>query len=167
MGVALEYVGETVIGFDDDSYRWFSVKRFGWDCRGDDSDVLAGLIGHPQYRWDTYMEPGTEWPDSDSAHGPYELDAITPAGFEPVSPDGVAARVEEFYGLFDHPPRPEVRAQVDAAVLAPLASAGCYQLRHLPDAVHANGCVFLEFRELVAISRADGAVLIVIMAADL
>ena len=42
--VALEYAGHTLIGFDDSSYRWISVKKFVWPGAGDNSDVLAALI---------------------------------------------------------------------------------------------------------------------------
>jgi hypothetical protein len=74
--------------------------------------------------------------------------------------------VEEFCGLYDAPPRPEVREQVEAVVLSQLAGAKCYRLRDLPDAIHEWGFILLEFRELVVISRVVGMVLLVVMAID-
>ena len=44
MSATLEYAGHTLITFDDQSYRWFSVKRFTWDGAGDGAAVLAALI---------------------------------------------------------------------------------------------------------------------------
>ena len=165
MGVALEYTGHTLILFDDHSYRWFSVKRFTWDGTGDQSAVLAALIGHWRYR-DHYAARDSHEQDAGDIHGPYWVAAITPAEFLPVGPEGATALVEEFCGLFDAPPRPEVRGHIEAVVLSQLAGAACYRLRDLPDAIHEWGFVLLEFRELVAISRAAGVVLSVVMAID-
>lgn len=165
MEVSLDYTGHTFIPFDDRSYRWFSVKRFTWDGTGDDHSVLAGLIGHWRYR-DHYAAPVSHEQDAGNIHGPYWLAAITPAEFESVDPTGAAAVVREFCGLYDAPPRPEVREQVEAVVLSPLAGSACYRLRDLPDAVHEWGSVLLEFREMVAISRSAGEVVSVVMAID-
>jgi hypothetical protein len=165
MSVAPEYTGHTLILFDDHSYRWFSVKRFVWDGACDDSTVLAALIGHWRYR-DHYAARDSHEQDAGNIHGPYWAAAITPAEFVNVGPAGAAAVVEEFCGLYDAPPRPEVREQIEAAVLSQFAGAACYQLRDLPDAIHEWGSVLLEFRELAAISRAAGVVLSVVMAID-
>jgi hypothetical protein len=165
MGGALEYTGHTLILFDDHSYRWFSVKRFAWDGTGDDSAVLAALIGHWRYR-DHYAARDSHEQDAGDIHGPYWVAAISPAEFVSVGPAGAAAVVEEFCLLYDTLPRPEVREQIAAVVLSQLAGAACYRLRDLPDAIHEWGFVLLEFRELVAISRGAGVVLSVVMAID-
>jgi hypothetical protein len=165
MGVRLEYTGHTLIPFEDRSYRWFSVKRFAWDGAGDDTAVLAALIGHWRYR-DHYASRDSHEQDAGDIHGPYRLVAITAAEFVPVGPDGAAALVEEFCRLYDCPPRPEVREQIAASVLSWLGRSSWYSLRDLPDALHEWGWVLMEFRELVAISRKTGEVLSVVMAID-
>ncbi len=161
MGVSLNYVGETVVGFEDDTYRRVSVKRFEWSGRGNDASVLASLVGHPEY---PDSDPDRRGPET--LHGPYDVTAITPAAFEPVGPDRVAALVGEFYRLHDRPPEPAVRAGIEAAAVGPLGTARCYRLREQPDAVVLGG-VFLDFQELVGIDRANGAVLLVDLAAEL
>lgn len=165
MSVALEYTGHTFINFDDRSYRWFSVKRFAREGSGDDTAVLAALISHWRYR-DHYASQNSHEQDAGDIHGPYRLAAITPAAFVPVNPAGAAALVEEFCGLDNCPPRPEVRQQIAAAILSWLDRSSWYRLRDLPDALHEWGCVLWEFRELVAISRDTGEVLSVVMAID-
>jgi hypothetical protein len=165
MGATLEYTGHTLIPFDDRSYRWFSVKRFAWDRTGDDTVVLAALIGHWRYR-DHYITPDSHEQDAGDIHGPYRLSAITPAEFIPFSPHGAAALVEEFCGLFGRSPRPEVREQIAASVISWLDRSSWYRLRDLPDAIHEWGSVLWEFRELVAISHETGEVLLVVMAID-
>jgi hypothetical protein len=165
MSVTLEYTGHTLILFDDRSYRWLSVKRFEWDCAGDDIAMLAALIGHRRYR-DHYASRDSHEQDAGDMHGPYRLAAITPAEFVPVGPEEAAALVEEFCGLYGCPPRPEVREQIAASVLSWLDRSSWYRLRDLPDALHEWGGVLMEFRELVAISREAGEVLSVVMAID-
>jgi hypothetical protein len=165
VGAALEYTGHTLILFEDRSYRWFSVKRFAWDGTGDDTAVVAALIGHWRYR-DHYASKDSHEQDAGDIHGPYRVAAITPAEFVPVDPDEAAALVEEFCGLFGYPPRPEVRDQIAASILSWLDRSSCYRLRDLPDAIHEWGWVLTEFRELVAISREASEVLSVVMAID-
>jgi hypothetical protein len=161
----LVYTGHELVLFDDRSYRWLSVKRFAWDGTGDTPAVLAALIRHQRYR-DHYAARDSHEEDSGNIHGPYWVDAITPAEFVPIGPDAAAAAVEEFCGLFGCPPRPEVREQIEAAVLSRLERVVCFRLRELPDAVHEWGFVLREFRELVVISRTDCVVLLVVMAID-
>jgi hypothetical protein len=161
VSVALKYLGETVIGLEDDTCRWVSVKRFEWSGRGKDPSVLTSLIEHPNYR-----DTDPDRPGSERLHGPYDAAAIAPAMFEPVGPDRVAALVDEFYRLHDRPPKPVVRARIEAAAVGPLGAATCYRLREQPDAVVLGG-VFLDFQELVGIDRANGVVLLVDLAAEL
>lgn len=162
--MTLEYTGHMLILFNDHSYRWFSVKRFAWDGTGDDTAVLAALIGHWRYR-DHYASRDSHEQDAREIHGPYRLAAITPTEFVPVGPQGAAALVEEFCGLYGCPAL-EVREQIAASVLSWLDRSSWYRLRDLPEALHEWGWVLMEFRELVAISRASGEVLSVVMAID-
>jgi hypothetical protein len=160
MGVALDFNGETVVGLEDDSRRWVSVKRFGWDGHGDDAAVLTSLTGHSAYR-----DADPDRPGSYALHGPYDADAITAAAFEPVGPDQVTALIDGFYQLRDHPTPPAERARVEA-VVGPLGAAANYRLREQPDAVLVGG-VFLDFQEVVGIDRAGQTVLLVVLATEL
>lgn len=117
MGATLEYAGHTLILFDDHSYRWFGVKRFAWDGTGDDTAVLAAIVGHWRYR-DHYAARDSHEEDAGNIHGPYGVAAITPAEFVPVGAARAAALVEEFCRLYDCPPRPEVREQVASGASA-------------------------------------------------
>ncbi len=162
--VTLEYAGHKLIGFDDSSYRWISVKTFSLYEAGDDTDILAALIGHRRYR-DTFCSPDSHEQDAGGIHGPYRLAAITPPAFTRIDPAGGAALVEEFCRL-DNSPLPEVRERIEAEVLSQLAGASCFCLRVLPAAVHEFSSVLWEFRELAAVSRSARVVLSVVMAID-
>lgn len=163
--VALEYTGHTMIHFEDHSYRWFNLIQFAWNGEGSDTDVLAALIAHRQYR-DTFMSPDSHERDAVDIHGPYHLAAITPDVFESIDAAGAIAVVEEFYDVADTPRSQETQQEVADDVISRFIDASCYRLRPLPEAVHDFGFVLWEFREVVAISRERGEVLMVVMAID-
>jgi hypothetical protein len=159
MGVALNYADEVVIPFEDDTYRWVSVKRFELTGHGATAAVLAVLVGHSAYRDDDPDRPRPQ-----ARHGPYDAGAITPEAFEPIDPARLPELVEELYRLHDGPPTPAVRERIDAAADL-LRAAECHRLRHLPEAVVMGGA-FLEFQEVVGIDRAGRAVFLLVLAAD-
>jgi hypothetical protein len=51
-------------------------------------------------------------------------------------------------------------------VLSRLGRSPWYRFLDLPEAIHQLGCILFEFRELVAILRDDGEVLLVVMGID-
>ncbi len=161
----LEYASHAIIHFEDHSYRWIDLKRFGWQGNGRCDDVLATLIGRPEYR-DHYLSPDTHEQDAGPIHGPYRLDAIYPACFQPISPSEAVAIVGEFCHMDPGPSDSEVRERIDALILLPMRSAECYRLRELPNARHETGEILRDFRELIGISRYAGEVLLVVMASD-
>jgi len=140
-------------------------QRFTWDGTGDDTAVIAALIGHWRYR-DHYTSPDSQEEDAGDIHGPYLVAAITPTEFVPLDQAGAVAGIEEFCGLFDIPPRSEVREQISEIVLSRLGRSPWYRFLDLPEAIHQLGCILFEFRELVAILRDDGEVLLVVMGID-
>jgi hypothetical protein len=154
-----------LIGFDDDSYRWISIKCFPWDGQGEDPDVLTALIASPRYR-DTYLSPDSHQQDAETVHGPYRVAEITPGDFEGVTASVAEATVGEFIGLYEPLPAPEVIRQIEAVVLSRLRCAACYRLRRIAHAEHEWAYVLWEFRELVAISRDAGEVVLIVMAID-
>jgi hypothetical protein len=161
----LAYASHAIIHFEDRSYRWIDLKRFSWQMNGRNDDVLAELIQRPEYR-DHYLSPDSHEQDAGPIHGPYRLDAIYPACFQPISPSEAVATVGEFCDLHPRPPNSGVRDRIDSLVLSPMRSAECYRLRELPDAKHQIGDILSHFRELVGISRDTGEVLLVVMASD-
>jgi hypothetical protein len=163
--VAIDYAGQTLIPFEDRSYRWVSVKRFTCDCGASDEEILAGLIGHWRYR-DNFLSADSHEHDTRTVHGPYRVAEINPSSFERIGPYAATTVVGEFCGLYDSRPRPEVQERIQAEVLSPLQRSVCYRLRELLHAVHEYAFVLMEFRELVAIDRSASAVLSIVMAID-
>jgi hypothetical protein len=162
---SLEYAGYTFIGFEDRSYRWVTVKRFTCDPAANDETLLAALVGHWRYR-DNFLSLNSHEDDTQTVHGPYWVTEISTSSFERIEPDVAAAVVEEFCGLYDSPPRPEVREQVHSVVMPSLQQSVCYRLRDLPHAIHEYGFVLMEFRELVLVNRGTAELLSVVMAID-
>ncbi len=162
--VELEYVDQSIIRFDDLTFRWADVKRFRWNGRGDDGEVVAALISHWQFR-DTYAGKSQE--DAKTIHGPYRLERISSASFERISPSAALGVIEEFCSLNGVPPKPEVQKQLHTLVASALEDSACFRLRDLPaDAQHDWGWVLSEFRELVVIRRTAGILMLVVMAID-
>jgi hypothetical protein len=161
----LEYISHTLIGFDDRSYRWVSVKRFTCDPAASDEALLSALVRHWRYR-DNFLSPDSHEQDTQTVHGPYRLAQIVPSSFECVDPDVAAGVVEEFSGLDDCPPLPEVCENIEAAVMSSLQGSACYRLRDLPHAIHEYGFVLMEFRELAVVKWGRTELLSVVMAID-
>jgi len=161
----LEYAGHAVIHFADHSYRWIHLKRFSRQGDGPYDDALAELIGSPQYR-DHYLSPDSHEHDAGSVHGPYRLDAIYPACFQPISSSEAGEAVRAFCRLDPGPPAAEVLDRVETLVLSPIRDAACYRLRDIPDARHETGWILRDFRELVGIHHDAGQVVLVVMASD-
>jgi hypothetical protein len=159
----LDHAGHALIPFSDNSYRWIDVKRFSWSGSGTHDAALGGLVGTPQYG-DPYLSP--EHAGGEQVHGPYDLDAISPACFQLVSPSEAVSTIEEFCSLSPGPPASDVRQQVESLVLSPMRSAECYRLRELPHARHELGALLQEFREIVGLRRDAKEVLLVVMAID-
>src|SRR6266571_5830744 len=109
----LDYSGHVAIHFEDHSYRWIDLKRFSCHPDGRYDEVLAELIGSPQYR-DHYLSADSHERDAGSVHGPYRLDAIYPACFQPISPSEAVTVVGEFCGLDPGPPVAEVLDRIAA-----------------------------------------------------
>ena len=154
-----------LVRFDDHSYRWIDVKRFAWRGEEEDREVLAALIASPRYR-DTYLSPDSQEQDAETVHGPYRVAGISPGDFERVTPEVAEAVVSEFVNLCESPPAPGVLGEIGSLILPRLRGAACYRLRRIAEAEHEWASVLWEFRELVAISRDGGEVVLIVMAID-
>jgi hypothetical protein len=154
-----------LVRFDDRSYRWIDVKRFPWGGVGEERSVLDALLNSPHYR-DTYIAPDSHLNDSETVHGPYRVAGISPDDFERISPTAARDVVDEFSNLYQSPPAPELLLEIESLVLPCLHDAACYRLHAVENAEHELTGILLEFRELVAISRAAGEVALIVMAID-
>lgn len=163
--IDIDYVGHTLINFDDRSYRWIDIKRFAWNGVGDDDTVLAAIIGDRRYR-DTYLSPDSHEQDAETVHGPYRVAEVTPSSFDRIEPVAAEDTVAEFCNLDQQPPQPKTRQLIESMVLSQLRRSTCYRLRRLKSAEHEFAFALWEFRELVAIARDPGQVLLVVMAID-
>lgn len=157
--------GHKLIRFDDLTFRWIDIKHFPWDGRGEEPDLLAELIASPSYR-DTYLLPDSHLRDADSVHGPYRVAEITPGDFESVTATLAEATAGDFVGLYNPPPTPELIREIESVVLARLRRAESYRLQRLTHAEHEWASCLWEFRELVAFSRDDGEIALIVMAID-
>jgi hypothetical protein len=163
--IVLNEPEHALVRFNDRSYRWIDVKRFPWDGVGEERSVLDALLSSPHYR-DTYISPDSHLNDSETVHGPYRVAEISPDDFESMSPTVARAVVNEFSDLYQSPPGPELLQEIESLILPRLHGAACYRLRPVENAEHELTGILLEFRELVAISRAAGEVALIVMAID-
>lgn len=155
----LKFESETLVPFDDDTYRWVCAKRFGIAGHGAPVDFVAALIRHPEYSADYPDRPGFP-----PRHGPYDARAITPESFAEIPADKLAELLQSLYELHDLPPTPAVLERITVAV-APMKASRCYQLRNLSDAVIMSGA-FLDFQEVVGVDQEARCVYLLVLAAD-
>jgi hypothetical protein len=160
---SLEYLGWHSYNFGDDSYRSVSIKRFAASRAVADAPLLVELLKHPRYR-DHYAHGDTELTDCGPFHGPYRLDALTLAAYEPVSSDKGIAMLEEFAAMDGGSPA-QVLAELAANVHPLIRTArACFQLRELgEDSQHDFGYVLDAFHEIVAVGN-EGTIIAVIVA---
>jgi len=163
--VALEYAGHILIGFDDRSYRWITVKRFTYKGSGSDEEILAALTAHWRYR-DSFLSADSQEQDTKTVHGPYWVAEITASSFDRIERIAAAAVVDAFCGLYGCPPRPEVRNRIQTVLMSALQESVCYRLRNLPHAMHEYAFALIEFRELALLQRNAGVLLSAVMAID-
>lgn len=151
---------------DEGTFCWVDIKRFVIDDDGSDEDLLATLIRHRQYQ-DHYAGQDPTQQAQHNLHGPYRLEAITPAVFEPSTPEQ-AREIIQSWADNPQPQPPHIRHRVEQRVYPLLSSGTLYRLPDLrATAQHEWGWVvgFAGFHEFVAIDRA-AATLTLIVASD-
>jgi hypothetical protein len=162
----LRYAGATMIHLEAGTFQWVSIKRF--ESNGDlpDAELLAALIGHPQYH-DHYAGGDIEHQGRHNLHGPYDLAHITTASFVPTTAADGRQLVQSWADSLC--PQPvDVQKELGDQVYATLDAASVYQLPDLrPGAQHEWGWVVgsTGFHEFVAISQ-DRTRLVLIVASD-
>ncbi|MBM3978808.1 MAG: hypothetical protein FJ304_00720 [Planctomycetes bacterium] len=118
----------------------------------------------------TIPTPGTPLvvtPDGQRVYAYLGPRIVWRGGVRGDAPACACAVIEGFCLAQDAPmPRQETQQEIASVVLSRFVGSACYRLRALPEAVHEFGSVLLEFRQVVAICRERGEVLLVAMAID-
>jgi hypothetical protein len=151
-GDELEYIGRDLVKFGDRSYRWIDIKRFALATQPQTpAKALDLLLRHVRYR-DHYTSADSQDRDSETLHGPYKLDHIMTASFEPLDAEQAVNAGSDFVSLHGGTTE-ETRATLDQVVF-PLVREMSVWFR-LPDvgatAHHDFGWVLTDFMELVLI----------------
>lgn len=146
-------------------FRWVDVKHLRLPAEPvGDRELLAALIGHPQFR-DDYAGGGVlpEGP----RHGPYWLRLVTPDAYEAVSREKSAHVLWEWANQFGDVPA-ALEAHLQREVFDGLSTADhIYYLSGLGDeALHDWGRVHIDFHEFVFIDRSAGRVTLLVAADD-
>lgn len=155
----LDFDRETLVAFDDGTYRWLSVKRFKIAGQGAPIDYRTAMIRHQEYSTD-YPDPSGSSP----RHGPYDARAITPECFHEVGVERLPRMLDCLYQLHDLPPRQSVLDRIAAAV-APITKGRCFLLRNLSESIILGGA-FLDFQEVVCIDDESRFAYLLVLAAD-
>lgn len=161
----LVYQRELLINFRT-SRQWVSLKLFTTTAGTEDAEVLASLIRHVRYR-DSYA--ASEFTDSETIHGPYWLNAITPNVFQAVAAGDVEAFIRT-WAEYTVPLTDNDRAAMEREVYPRVANATSrYQLPDLREtALHDRGRIVRVdgFHEFVLIDRGIDAVTLIVASDD-
>jgi hypothetical protein len=166
----LTFQGQVVVFLKDRSYRWIDTRLFTTDSLSEPTaeDILTVLLAEPRYRY------GYDQPDGIAMipiHGPYRLDALSPAVFDHVS----AVQSEEIlrswldYFVEQDGPLDESKIQGDlGAVFDRIRGAdACYCLRDLgQEAWHRRGWAIGKFGFHEFVLLGPGAQVVVMVAGD-
>ncbi|MFJ9144264.1 hypothetical protein [Streptomyces griseus] len=169
----LSHEGDTFInfrnyGFQDArsaAFRWVDVKRLRFAAEpADDTELLAALIGHEQFR-DDYAGGGV-LPDG-LRHGPYWVEAVTPDAYGSIGREESDLVLREWANQFEDVPA-DLATDLRREVFDRLAAAErIYYLSELDgDAVHDWGGVHSDFHEFVLIDRSAGRLTLLVAADD-
>ncbi|RAG84349.1 hypothetical protein DN069_17525 [Streptacidiphilus pinicola] len=144
-------------------FRWVDLKSFRFPQGSRDSDLLAAVVAHAQFR-DDYAGGGVD--PGGTRHGPYWLRTVSPHDYQPVARAEAAQVLKEWANQQGGLPG-SLEDALEATLFAVVNSASrLYRLRDLGrDAFHDWGGVHIDFHEFVAIDH-DRQVLTLLVAAD-
>lgn len=164
-GPGLEFVSLGLLPLGPGQHHWIDIKQFALHSRPSGPAVLDELIGHVRYR-DTYITDDSHEVDSGNVHGPYRLEEITPAAFEPIDATSAAELVTSYARRFELPE--ERWSELDRSVLDPIAAASSiHRLKDLGNgAWYDCGGILDDFEELVAIDTARSTLALVVLGGD-
>ncbi|MER5649012.1 hypothetical protein [Streptosporangium sp. NPDC002524] len=162
----LAFASTTLVNFKDGTYRWVDVKHFRLATPQDDEPLLTALLSHQLYR-DDYLGADSR-KDGGPVHGPYRLDALSPASFEEVDQEAARATIHTWAGRYAD--LPETIAHDLEAEVYPLirAATSRYRLRDLDEASRDDdlGWILGEFHELILIDRNRDSLAVIVASDD-
>ncbi|MEE1822222.1 hypothetical protein PUR61_08440 [Streptomyces sp. BE20] len=150
-------------GHGPHGYRWVDVKSFRFPQGIQDSELLAALVAHEQFR-DDYAGGGVD--PAGMHHGPYWLKHVTAHAYRPVASAEALCTLRSWAGQHGSIPV-SLEETLASTVHALIDSAtNCY---HLQDRgrqeFHDWGGVHIDFHEYVVIDQ-DRTMLTLLVAAD-
>ncbi|MFV8050334.1 hypothetical protein [Mycobacterium sp. 48b] len=80
--MSVQLIGDTTVRMAPGMYSWCILLTFAIPATISGTDLINGVLAHPRYGHDC-ASPWTGKPDP--VHGPYRMDALTPAGFRRCS----------------------------------------------------------------------------------
>lgn len=161
----LQFLARTQVNMGPDSNHYIATKVFHGSVGLDDTDALAALIAHRQFR-DDYVGLGSWRHDSLDKHGPYDLARISAHSFRPIQKARAIQLVRAYTARFRL--SDDEGAALEDAVLAPVLSAtSIYRLRRLGQAAQHDLAYILDgFHELVALDERTGKATLIILCGD-
>lgn len=157
-----------MIHLDSGTYHWVSLKAFRITADRPDTDLLAALIRHPQYR-DSYAGGGPDDQSSSSLYGRYRLDRISADSFNQLSPRTAQLSLQQWADRAGGDVSATVQEELNRWLYPVLADSAVFELPRLgQDAEHDWGWVVGAvngFHEIVAIDR-PGRVMTLVVASD-
>jgi hypothetical protein len=163
----LDYIDREFASFSS-SAGWLDLKRFV--LRGDvrsTTHALELLLTHVRYR-DTYISFDSHEQDSGHIHGPYELQHVSSASFDPVSAEAAVRAVtyvaEEYC---DSPDTAGPRLSELGVISLIHEMPSRLLLQDLGEGARWDcGWILAEFTELVLIDLSTHALVLIVAASD-
>ncbi len=161
------HVGRELVLLRNGAYEWVDIKRFWLPARLTDPAVaLQLLMESPRYR-DHYTSATSQDEDAGDIHGPYRLDQLVPASYDPID-EGTALRtIQDFVGDATHL-SVDLQADLDFRVHRQIRKMPVrYRLRDFEnDALHDFGWVLGRYTELVVMDLDQHELLLIVAAGD-
>lgn len=171
--MVLQLVGSDIVHLDTVTFMWVQITHFAFDVDQADAEILASLIGSPEYAHDYASPfPSESGPFGTPIHGRWFLNAIDVDRFETTTADRAEADLhswanEQDWTELGHRQPPDAMHRL-RAVYSLLSAGDIYKLHNPgPEAEHDYGFVTggMGFHEFIAIDRGT-ATLHVIVASD-
>ncbi|MFJ4657994.1 hypothetical protein ACIP5Y_42565 [Nocardia sp. NPDC088792] len=160
---------EQMVHLDSGTYHWVSLKAFRITADRPDTELLAALVRHPQYR-DNYAGGGPDDQSSPSLHGPYLLDRISADSFNHLSPGTAQTLLQQWADRASGTVSVAVQDELNRWVYPVLTDSVVFELPDLThDAEHDWGWIvgaINGFHELVAIDRPSRVMTLVVASDD-
>jgi hypothetical protein len=164
------FAGHELVNFREfGAYTWVDLKHFTIGPDDPDTSLLSVLISDDHYR-DHYAAPHETQGPPHGLHGPYKLEAITPAVFRAVPTAKVQQELRCWVSSWVDADRlPAAMEILDARVLGHVQGSSIFRLPDMrATASHEWGWVVGQtgFHEFVAIDRYGGTLTLIVASDD-